>query len=50
MISSSLIAITIILGGQVILELLSIKTPVTVVVNLIGGLYLIYILVKEHIK
>ena len=50
MITSSLIAITIILGGQVILELLSIKTPVTVVVNLIGGLYLIYILVKENIK
>jgi len=50
MITSSLIAITIILGGQVILELLAIKTPVTVVVNLIGGLYLIYILVKENIK
>lgn len=50
MITSSLIAITIILGGQVILELLSFKTPVTVVVNLIGGLYLIYILVKENVK
>ena len=50
MITSSLIAVTIILGGQVILELLTFKTPVTVVVNLIGGLYLIYILIKENIK
>lgn len=50
MIVSSLLAISIILGGQVILELLKVKTPVTVLVNLIGGLYLIYILVKENIK
>lgn len=50
MIASSLVSIIIILGGQFILELFKFKTPVTVLVNLIGGLYLIYILVKENVR
>lgn len=48
MITSSLLAILSILGGQVVLDLINFKTPVTVIINLIGGLYLLYILIKEN--
>lgn len=50
MFASCLLGIIIILGGQFVLELFKFKTPVTVLVNLIGGIYLIYILVKENLK
>jgi len=46
--TSSLISVIIVLGGQVILELSGFKTPVTVIVSLIGGLYMIYLLLKEN--
>lgn len=50
MFGSSLLAIIILLGGQALLELINFKTPVTVIVSLIGGIYLIYILIKENLK
>lgn len=46
--TASLLSVLIILGGQVILELSGLKTPVTVIVNLIGGLYMIYLLLREN--
>ncbi len=48
MLASSLIAIILIVGGQVVLELIKFKTPVTVIINFIGGAYLLLILVKEN--
>ena len=33
---------------KVILDLVKFKTPVTVIINLIGGVYLLYILIKEN--
>lgn len=45
---SSLLSIILVLGGQVLLELSGLKTPVTVIVNLVGGLYMIYLLLKEN--
>lgn len=47
-ITASLLTIIIVLGGQVLLELLNFKTPVTVIINLIGGIYMIYLLIKEN--
>lgn len=48
MLLSSLVGIVAVLGGQVILDLVKFKTPVTVIINLIGGVYLLYILIKEN--
>lgn len=48
--SASLLGIVLLLFGQVILELTNIKTPVTVIVSLIGGIYMIYMLYKENNK
>lgn len=48
MIASSMLAVISLLGGQVILDIVNFKTPVTVIINLLGGLYLIYILIKEN--
>lgn len=49
MVVSSLLAVILMLGGHVILEIINLKTPVTIIVNLIGGAYMIYLLVKENI-
>ncbi|MCR1809031.1 iron chelate uptake ABC transporter family permease subunit [Haploplasma modicum] len=49
MVVSSLLAVILMLGGHVILEIINLKTPVTIIVNLIGGTYMIYLLVKENI-
>lgn len=45
---SSLLSIIFVLGGQVLLEISGLKTPVTVIVSLCGGLYMIYLLFKEN--
>lgn len=50
MLVSSMLAVLSILGGQVILDLINFKTPVTVLINLMGGIYLLYILIKPTIK
>lgn len=49
MVVSSLLAVILMLGGHVILEIINLKTPVTIIVNLIGGAYMIYLLVKVNI-
>lgn len=49
-ITSSLLSVVVMLLGQVILELTKLKTPVTVVINLVGGAYMIYMLLKENVK
>lgn len=47
-VTASLLSIIIVLGGQVLLEFSGFKTPVTVIINLVGGLYMIYLLLKEN--
>lgn len=46
--TSSLLGVVLLLFGQVILEVTKVKTPVTVIVSLIGGAYMIYMLYKEN--
>lgn len=46
--TSSLIGLVVILLGQVIVELLDNRTSVAVLINLIGGIYMIYLIVKEN--
>ncbi len=50
MLTSSLLAIVLIVGGQIVLELVKFKTPVTVIINFIGGAYLLMILIREDKK
>lgn len=47
-IMSSLIAIVVLILGQAIVELLGFKTLVTTIISLVGGIYMIYLIVKEH--
>jgi len=48
MIYASLFAILFLVFGQVIIEIINYKTTVTTIVEVIGGLYLIYLIVKEN--
>ena len=48
-ITSSMIAVFLLVFGQSIVELLRYSTPVTVLINLIGGIYMIYLIIKENI-
>jgi len=47
-IMSSLIAIVVLILGQAVVELLGFKTLVTTIISLVGGIYMIYLIVKEH--
>ncbi|MEW8972836.1 MAG: iron chelate uptake ABC transporter family permease subunit [Tissierellaceae bacterium] len=47
---SSLISIVFLIGGQFIIEkVLNFGTPISVIINLVGGIYFIFLLVKEGI-
>ena len=44
----SLLSVFVLLFGQLLLErVLKISTPVSVVINLIGGIYFMYLLLRE---
>lgn len=43
-----LISILFLIMGQAVVELLRYSTPVTVLINLIGGIYMIVLILKEH--
>lgn len=47
-ITSTLISIICLVLGQAIIELTGYKTTVTTIINLIGGIYMISLIVKEH--
>lgn len=48
---SSLISIVFLIGGQFIIEkVLNFGTPISVIINLVGGIYFIFLLVKEGIS
>lgn len=49
-IGSTLLSIVALIGGQLIVErVLNFGTPVGVIINFVGGLYFIYLLVKENV-
>ena len=48
MIASSLLSLVFILIGQLIVELLDHQTSVSVMISLIGGAYMIYLILKEN--
>ena len=49
-IGSSLISIVALLGGQLLIErVFNFSTPISVVINLIGGVYFLYLLLKENV-
>ncbi len=47
-ICSSLIAMTLLIFGQSVIELIGFQTTVTTFISLFGGIYVIYLIVKEH--
>lgn len=47
MILSSLVGIIVLVGGQLIVETFSYKAPLMVIINFIGGVYIIYLVLKE---
>ncbi|WP_130806179.1 iron chelate uptake ABC transporter family permease subunit [Senegalia massiliensis] len=50
-ITSCLLSIIFLVGGQFIVEkILNFGTPISVIINLVGGLYFIFLLVKENVK
>lgn len=49
MLAASLIAIIALVGGQLLVErVFAFSTPISVIINLIGGLYFLYLIVKER--
>ena len=48
MVISSLLSITFLVGGQLIVEWTGFITTVTVLINLVGGLYVVYLVLKEN--
>ncbi|CCV64153.1 iron chelate uptake ABC transporter, permease [Alteracholeplasma palmae J233] len=48
MIASGLMSIIFVLFGQIVTELLQHKTSVSVLINLIGGSYMIYLILREN--
>lgn len=51
LIASSLIGIFALVGGQILVEkLLNFSIPISVIINFIGGVYFIYLLLKESIR
>ena len=49
-IGSALISIVALVGGQLLIErILNFGTPISVVINLIGGIYFLYLLLKENV-
>lgn len=48
LIFSSLMGFSILMLGQIIVELMNFKTSVSVLINLIGGSYMIYLILKEN--
>lgn len=48
MIASSLVAIILVIGLQVIVELIGFQTSVTVLISLFGGAYMVYLILKEN--
>jgi iron complex transport system permease protein len=49
--AASLISIIALLGGQLIVErVFSFSTPISVIINFVGGVYFIYLLIKESKK
>lgn len=45
---SALLGIIVLVGGQLLVETLSYKAPLMVIINLIGGVYVIYLVLKEN--
>ncbi|MFS0559684.1 iron chelate uptake ABC transporter family permease subunit [Terribacillus sp. 179-K 1B1 HS] len=51
LIAASLLSVIALLGGQLIVErIFSFSTPISVIINFVGGIYFIYLLVKESKK
>jgi len=49
--AASLLSVIALLGGQLIVErIFSFSTPISVIINFVGGIYFIYLLVKESKK
>ena len=49
LISSTLISVIALIGGQLLVErVINFNTTLTVIINFIGGLYFIYLLLKEN--
>ncbi|MDF2678454.1 MAG: transporter, iron chelate uptake transporter (FeCT) family, permease protein [Bacillota bacterium] len=49
-VSSSLISVISLVGGQLFVErVLNFGTPISVIINFIGGIYFVYLLLKENI-
>ncbi|MFP7479163.1 iron chelate uptake ABC transporter family permease subunit [Terribacillus saccharophilus] len=49
--AASLLSIIALLGGQLVVErIFSFSTPISVIINFVGGVYFIYLLVKESKK
>lgn len=50
MITSSLIGIVALVGGQLLVErVFNFGTPISVIINFVGGVYFIYLLLKENV-
>jgi iron complex transport system permease protein len=50
MITSSLMGIVALVGGQLLVErVFNFGTPISVIINLVGGVYFIYLLLKENV-
>lgn len=50
LITSTLISVVALVGGQLVIErLFNFGTPISVIINFIGGIYFIYLLLKENI-
>ncbi|NLJ58317.1 MAG: iron chelate uptake ABC transporter family permease subunit [Tissierellia bacterium] len=50
LVGSGLIAVIALVGGQLLVErILNFSTPISVIINFIGGIYFIYLLLKENL-
>lgn len=51
LIGSSLLSIIALIGGQLIVErIFNFGTPISVIINFVGGIYFIYLLLKENVS
>ncbi|MFJ6412229.1 iron chelate uptake ABC transporter family permease subunit [Terribacillus saccharophilus] len=51
LIAASLLSVIALLGGQLVVErIFSFSTPISVIINFVGGIYFIYLLVRESKK
>ena len=50
-IGSTLLSIVALVGGQLLIErVFNFGTPISVIINFVGGVYFIYLLLKENVK